>query len=136
VRLAHLLLGLVELLGQLLVGVLDVRDPVAFEFDPRLILLDLEAAAMQFEVLVLELPLQIGLVPLYLLHVLLVKLDPLDLEVLEADLGLPLRLREGISFVLRHQELHLEGLLGLVLAGTQDFLVAQLALPQLEGLLV
>ena len=135
-RLAHLLLGLVELLGQLLVGVLDVRDPVAFEFDPRLILLDLEAAAMQFEVLVLELPLQIGLVPLYLLHVLLVKLDPLDLEVLEADLGLPLRLREGISFVLRHQELHLEGLLGLVLAGTQDFLVAQLALPQLEGLLV
>ena len=78
-RLAHLLLSLVELLGQLLVGILDVRDPVALELDPRLILLDLEAAAMQFEVLVLELPLQIGFVPLYLLHVLLVKLDPLDL---------------------------------------------------------
>ena len=78
-RLAHLLLGLVELLCQLLVGVLDVRDPVALELDPGLILLDLEASTMKFEVLVLELPLQIGFVPLYLLHVLLVKLDPLDL---------------------------------------------------------
>ena len=135
-RLTHLLFGLGELLGQLLVGVLDVRDPVPLEFYPRLVLLDLEAAAVQLEVLILELPLQIGLVPLYLLHVLLVKLDPLDLEVLEADLGLPLRLGEGVPFVLRHQELHLEGLLGLVLAGTQDFLVAQLALPKLEGLLV
>ena len=135
-RLAHLLLGLVELLGQLLARVLDVRDPVPLELDPGLVLLDLEASTMKLKVLVLELPLQIGFVPLYLLHVLLVKLDPLDLEVLEADLGLSLRLGEGVSFVLRHQELHLEGLLGLVLAGTQDFLVPQLALPQLEGLLV
>jgi len=118
VRLAHILLDLVELLCQLLVGVLDVRDPVALELDPRLVLLDLEAATVKLEVLVLELPLQIRLVPLYLLHVLLVKLDPLDLEVLEADLGLPLRLGESVPFVLRHQELHLKGLLGLVLAGT------------------
>jgi len=136
VRLAHILLDLVELLCQLLVGVLDVRDPVALELDPRLVLLDLEAATVKLEVLVLELPLQIRLVPLYLLHVLLVKLDPLDLEVLEADLGLPLRLGESVPFVLRHQELHLKGLLGLVLAGTQDFLVAELALPKLESLLV
>jgi hypothetical protein len=102
VRLAHLLLDVIELLGQLLVGVLDVCYPVTLELDPGLVLLNLEAASMQLKVLVLELPLQIGLVPLYLLNMLLVKLDSLDLQILEADLSLPLRLREGISFILGH----------------------------------
>lgn len=135
-RLAHLLLDVVELLGQLLVGVLYVCYPVTLELDPRLVLLNLEAATMQLKVLVLELPLQIGFVPLYLLNMLLVKLDSLDLQILETDLSLPLRLRQCISFVLRHQELHFKSLLGLVLAGTQDLLIAELALPQLKGLLV
>ena len=91
---------------------------------------------MQLKVLVLELPLQIGLVPLYLLNMLLVKLDSLDLQILQADLSLPLRLREGVSFILGHQELHFKSLLGLVLVSTQDLLIAELALPQLKGLLV
>jgi hypothetical protein len=90
VRLAHLFLVVVELLGQLLVGILDVCYPITLELDPGLILLNLEAATMQLKVLVLELPLQIGLVPLYLLNMLLVKLDSLDLQILEADLSLPL----------------------------------------------
>ncbi len=101
-HLAHLLLDVVELLGHLLVEILDVCYPVTLEFDTGLVLLNLEAATMKLKVLVLELSLQIGFVPLYLLNMLLVKLDSLDLQILEADLSLPLRFREGISFVLCH----------------------------------
>ena len=100
--LTHLLFDVIELLGQLLVGILDVCYPVTLKLDAGLVLLNLEAATMHLKVLVLELPLQIGFVPLYLLNMLLVKLDSLDFKILEADLCLPLRLRQCVSFILCH----------------------------------
>lgn len=91
---------------------------------------------MVLEVLVLELPLQVCLVTLDLLHMFFVKLDPLYLKVFQPYLSLPLCFRQSIALVAGHQELDLEGLLGLALAGPKHFLVADLTLTELKRRLV
>lgn len=91
---------------------------------------------MVLKVLILELALEVSLVALDLLYMLLVKLDSLHFEVFKSDLSLPLRLGECVSFVAGHEKLHFQGLLGLVLSGTEDFLIADLALTHFEGLLI
>ena len=100
------------------------------------VLFDLEAAPVVLEVLVLELALVLRLELLNGLQLLLLQPALRQLQLFDLDFAVFLRLLQLVLISAQHVLVQLEGLLQLRFTRSSHFLIAQLLLAVLEGLLV